>query len=92
MVAASHAQGVAEDDMKRALKRLKQLRDYRATLLAECNERVNKFLATPDEQLTVADCDKQNDYMRRVQLRMRLTNVEIDRIIDRDPRVLLAAA
>jgi hypothetical protein len=84
---------MVEDHMnlKRMAKRLMRIRGYRNKLMNECNTRVDSFLATPDDKLTPTDLQKQNDYMRVVQLRMRLMNKEIDRIVDGDPRVLCSA-
>ena len=73
------------------LSRMEKLRGYRAVLMTECSDRVDRFLATPSSEMTESEISSQNDYIRRVQLRMKLINNEVVRIVSADPRVLKAA-
>jgi hypothetical protein len=75
-------------DLEVVMKRLQKLREYRSRLNAECNTVVDKYIAEgcPPEKNALL-----GDYIRRVQLRIRLINEVVDKQISSDPRVLRSA-
>ena len=73
------------------MTRLNQLRRYRGVLKAECDAKVDKFLAMPPKERTEKKVAELSEYIRKVQMRIRLMNAEHDRLIAADPRVLQPA-
>jgi len=93
MTDLSHGADIAEDEMQslqKRIKRLEQLREYRSRLLKSSFAAVDKFLATPIDQVTPEYRKESNAFVRRCQLRIKLTNIEYDRIVATDPHVLFA--
>ena len=68
--------------------RLKRLREYRSRIFNDMNSRVDKYIAAgmPPKQAPAV-----GEYVRKCQLRIRIMNDEIDRVIESDPRVLRPA-
>lgn len=74
------------------MTKLERLRKYRSRLVAECNQRVDKFiLDSYAGKMTPQRLETDTEFIRKVQLRIRLINYEVDRLIAADPRVLQPA-